>query len=91
LIDAKTQRILLNTLTLANQLGATVFTYKGDDIVKTILQFAKEYRVGHIVIGTPGKKTPFWRRLLGDVSIIEKLISNSTDINIVVLDTKAIN
>ncbi len=34
-IDAATQRILSNTLTLAQQLGATVFTYKGDDVVKT--------------------------------------------------------
>ncbi|HKQ33170.1 MAG TPA: PTS sugar transporter subunit IIA, partial [Thermodesulfobacteriota bacterium] len=51
-IDAETQRILSNTLTLAQQLGATVFTYRGDDVVKTILQFAKEYRVGHIVVGS---------------------------------------
>ncbi len=55
-IDAATQRILSNNMTLAKQLGATVFTYKGDDIVKTILQFAKEYRVGHIILGAPGKK-----------------------------------
>jgi two-component system sensor histidine kinase KdpD len=89
-IDAATQRILSNTLTLAQQLGATVFTYKGDDIVKTLLQFAKEYRVGHIVIGTPGRKLPFWRRLRGEVSIVERLITEGTDITVVVLDTKAI-
>ncbi|HSM88419.1 MAG TPA: sensor histidine kinase KdpD, partial [Desulfobacterales bacterium] len=40
-IDSETQRVRSNALTLAQQLGATVFTYKGDDIVKTILQFAK--------------------------------------------------
>jgi two-component system sensor histidine kinase KdpD len=56
LIDSETQRLLSNTLTLAQSLGATVFTYKGEDIVKTILQFAREYRVGHIVTGSPGKK-----------------------------------
>jgi two-component system sensor histidine kinase KdpD len=89
-IDAATQRILSNTLTLAQQLGATVFTYKGDDIVKTLLQFAKEYRVGHIVIGTPGRKLPFWRRLKGEVSIVERLITEGKDVTIVVLDTKAI-
>ncbi len=77
-IDAATQRMLSNTLTLAQQLGATVFTYKGDDIVKTILQFAREYRVGHIVIGTPGRKMPFWRRLKGEVSIVERLITEGT-------------
>lgn len=89
-IDASTQRILSNTLTLAQQLGATVFTYKGDDVVKTILQFAKEYRVGHIVIGTPGK-VPFWRRLRGEASIAERLVTEGTGITLVVLDTKTIS
>lgn len=89
-IDAATQRMLSNTLTLAQQLGATSFTYKGEDIVKTILQFAKEYRVGHIVIGTPGRKVPFWRRLLGEVSIVERLVTEGRGITVVVLDTKAI-
>jgi two-component system sensor histidine kinase KdpD len=88
-IDASTQRILSNTLALAHQLGATVFTYKGDDIVKTILQFAKEYLVGHIVIGTPGRKVSFWRRLRGEVGIVERLITEGTGITVVVLDTKA--
>ena len=89
-IDATTQRMLANTLTLAQQLGATVFTYKGDDVVKTLLQFAKEYRVGHIVIGTPGRKMPFWQRLRGERSIVERLVTEGTGVTVVVLDTKAI-
>ena len=86
-IDAETQRILSNTLSLAQQLGATVFTYRGDDVVKTILQFAKEYRVGHIVVGSTRGKYPYWRRLLGRKSIVERLITESEGITIVVLDT----
>lgn len=89
-IDAATQRMLSKTLTLAQQLGATVFTYRGDDVVKTILQFAKEYRVGHIVIGTPGRKVPFWRRIAGHESIVERLITEGKGITVVVLDTKTI-
>ncbi|MGE4487924.1 MAG: PTS sugar transporter subunit IIA [Kiritimatiellales bacterium] len=89
-IEAATQRVLANTLTLAQQLGATVFTYKGDDVVKAILQFAKEYRVGHIVIGAPGKPVPFWRRLRGEVSIAERLIKEGAGITVVVLNTKAV-
>ncbi len=63
-IDATTQRYLLDTLTLANALGAMVFTYKGEDIADTILHFAREYRVGHIVIGRPSP-LPFWKNWLG--------------------------
>ncbi len=88
-IDASTHRILSDTLTLANRLGAQVFTYKGDDIVKALLQFASEYRVGHIVIGTPGKSVPFLRRLAGEKSIAERLMLESRNITVVVPDTKA--
>jgi len=87
-IDAETQRLLSNTLGLAHQLGAMVFTYKGDDIVKTILQFAREYRVGHIVIGSPGRELSFWQRLWGRVSIVERLVRESRGISVVVLDTR---
>lgn len=89
-IDAATQRLLSNTLSIAQELGATVFTYKGDDVVKTILRFAKEYRVGHIVIGSTRKSFPFWKRLLGQTGIIERLIMESSGITIVVLDTASI-
>ena len=89
-IDAATQRMLSNTLTLAQQLGATVFTYKGDDVVKTILQFAKEYRVGHIVIGSPDRKMSFWKRLRGETSIVERLVIEGNGITVVVPDTKTI-
>lgn len=87
-IDAVTQRVLSNNMTLAKQLGATVFTYKGEDIVKTILQFAKEYRVGHIILGSPGKKLSFLRRLIGGEGVVERLITESKGHTIVVLDTK---
>lgn len=87
-IDSETQRLLANALSLAQQLGATVFTYRGDDIVKTILQFAREYRVGHIVIGTPGRDLPFWKRLMGEKGIIERLISEGRGMTVVVLDTR---
>jgi two-component system sensor histidine kinase KdpD len=86
-IDATTQRILSRTLTLAHQLGATVFTYKGDDVARTILQFAREYRVGHIVLGSPGNKVPFFRRLRGEISIMERLVTEGRGMTVVVLDT----
>ena len=74
-IDARVQRLLSNTLALAQQLAATVFTYKGDNVVKTILQCAREYRVGHIIIGNSGRQLLFWQRLMGRQTVVEQLIS----------------
>jgi two-component system sensor histidine kinase KdpD len=87
-IDATTQRYLLDTLTLANMLGAIVFTYKGEDIVDTILQFAREYRVGHVVIGRPGP-VPWWKRILGRKTVVEELILKAHGLTVVVVDAKA--
>lgn len=87
IIDAQTQRILHGTLGLAKELGAMVFTYKGEDIAQTILRFAKEYRVGHIVIGSPGSISG-WKRFLGQRSVVERLIEKGRDLTIVVCDTR---
>lgn len=85
-IDPQTLNALSNTLTLAKQLGAIVFTYKGEDIADTILRFAKEYRVGHIIIGTP-KKLPFYQRIFYEKNLMERLVQEAKDINIIVVDT----
>ena len=87
-IDAATQRYISETLTLANLLGAVVFTYKGEDVVDTILHFAKEYRVGHIVIGRPGP-LPLWQRLVRRKTLVERLILKAKDLTVVVVDVKA--
>jgi two-component system, OmpR family, sensor histidine kinase KdpD len=86
-IDAQTQRLLSGALTLAKELGAMVFTYKGGDIADTILRFAREYRVGHIVLGSPAT-IPFWRRITGERSIPERLMDETQGMTIVVLDTR---
>jgi len=85
-IDATTQRLLGDTLTLANQLGATVFTFKGTDIADTILRFAEEYRVNQIVIGSP-HPIPWWKRvLLGKRSVAEDLIMRQKNVTVIVVD-----
>jgi two-component system sensor histidine kinase KdpD len=87
-IDAATQRLLADTLTLANQLGATVFTFKGQDVADTILRFAREYRVGQVVIGRP-RPLPWWKRLAGARTVAERLIRRSTGVTVVVVDAEA--
>jgi two-component system sensor histidine kinase KdpD len=86
-IDAHTQRLISGALTLAKELGAMVFTYKGEDIADTILRFAREYRVGHIVLGSPAH-VPFWKRITGEQSIPERLMDETQGMTIVVLDTR---
>ncbi len=87
-IDAGTQRILAGTLTLAKQLGAMVFTYKGEDVAETILRFAREYRVGHIVVGHPAPLSTR-KRLLGKRSVVDRLVNNDDGITVVVLGARA--
>ena len=85
-IDAGVQRNLSETLTLAKQLGAMVFTYKGHDIADTILQFAKEYRVGHIVVGN-SRPRPLLKRIGRNKTVVETLIRNARGVSVIVLDT----
>jgi two-component system sensor histidine kinase KdpD len=86
-IDAHTQRILSGTLTLAKQLGAMVFTYKGEDIADTILRFGREYRVGTIVVGSP-TPLPVWKRWMGERSTVDRLVHDARGMTVVVLDTR---
>src|SRR5512139_1792571 len=85
-IDTHTQQIISSTLTLAKQLGAIVFTYKGEDVVRTLLQFGKEYRVGHIVIGSPTARS-LWEKLRGKTGIVDRLIHEAKGVTVTVLDT----
>ena len=86
-IDARTQRLLSDTLTLAKQLGAMVFTYKGEDVVDTLLRFAAEYCVGHIVVGRSAPK-PFWERLRGRRHVVADLLKKARGVVVTVLDTR---
>jgi two-component system, OmpR family, sensor histidine kinase KdpD len=86
-IDAETQRILASALTLAKQLGAMVFTYKGEDVAETILRFAREYRVGHVVVGSPAPISA-WNRIRGKKTVVDRLMLDAEGATIVVLDTR---
>jgi two-component system sensor histidine kinase KdpD len=65
-----------------------VFTYRGEDVGETIIRFAREYMVGHIVLGTPAP-IPRWKRILGKKSIPERLMEEVYGATIVVLDTRS--
>ena len=86
-IDAGVQRMLSDTLTLAKQLGAVVFTYKGESVVETILGFAREYRVGHIVVGKSSRR-PFLKRLGRRKDVVERLIAAARGVTVIVVDPR---
>jgi two-component system sensor histidine kinase KdpD len=85
-IDGRTQDALAHTLTLAKQLGAIVFTFKGEDLPGTILRFAREYHVGHIIIGTPHRLS-FLQKARLKRTLSERLVLAARGIHIVVVDT----
>lgn len=87
MIDARTHTALSSSLTLAKQLGAMVFTNKGSDVAVTIHDFAREYRVGHIVVGSPAH-VPLWKRIFGVRSIVERLVDSADGMTVVVLCPK---
>jgi two-component system sensor histidine kinase KdpD len=82
-VDAQTQRQINNALTLANQLGATVFTFKGSDVVDTIAAFVKEYSITHIMVGR--SQRPWYRRWFGQ-SVLDRLIRAVPGVDVVVVD-----
>jgi two-component system sensor histidine kinase KdpD len=51
-----------------------------------MLHFAREYRVGHIVIGRPGPLST-WKTWLGRKTIVERLILKACGVTVVVVDT----
>jgi two-component system sensor histidine kinase KdpD len=83
-LDPETQKQLGETLELARHLGATVFTFQGEDVVETILRFAREVRAGHVVIGRPTPR-PAWRRRLRP-SLVDRLVDRATGLALVVVD-----
>jgi two-component system sensor histidine kinase KdpD len=86
-IETRTQRMISETLSLAKQLGAMVFTYKGEDIAQTILGFAEEYRVGHIVIGRPSP-AHFWQKLWRRKNVVQRVLENAKGSSVIVVDTR---
>ncbi len=85
--DAAQQRQMADILTLANQLGATVFTFKGEKIADAILRFAQEYRIGYVIIGKPSSKSR-WRRLFGQNDVAGELLRDGEDFNLIVINPR---
>jgi two-component system sensor histidine kinase KdpD len=86
-IDSTLQRYLLDDEQRARDLGAEVVRLRSDRPVDTLLEFARDHGVRHIVVGRSHK--PWWRRLLGQ-SPVFKLVTEAAgfDLHIVSLEER---
>ena len=81
--DAATHRAIAKNLELAQQLGGVPMTFRGPDVARAILAFAAEYAIRVVVMGKSHR--PWYRRLLGQ-SILERLLRESSGIDVTVVD-----
>jgi two-component system, OmpR family, sensor histidine kinase KdpD len=72
-------RALLDNINLASDLGAETFWLKSDDVVKALMEFAREKKITRIIIGRTHQT--LWNRLLRR-SISNKLIAQAVDFDI---------
>jgi two-component system sensor histidine kinase KdpD len=82
-IEAATQRQISNALVLAQQLDGVPMTFKGSDVVSTIVAFVKEYGITHIVMGRT--QLPWYRRWFGQ-SILDRLLRAVSGVDVVVVN-----
>ncbi|MDB5391440.1 MAG: kdpD [Planctomycetaceae bacterium] len=84
-IEAAVQRQISNTLELVQQLGGTPMTFKGSDVVATIVAFAREYGITHIVLGR--SRLPWYRRWFGR-SVLDRMLWELPNIDVLVTGTE---
>jgi len=70
---------LLDNINLAEDLGAETVWLKSDDVVKAVLEFAREKSISKIMIGRSHQ--PLWRRLL-QLNLPARLIAEGRDLDI---------
>ena len=73
-------------LSLAEQLGATIETRVGDDLIATVLEAARTRNATHIVLGRAN--LPRWRRMLRG-SLVAALLRRAPDVAIHVVPLQA--
>jgi len=81
-IDATTQRRVIDTLETAQKMGGLVFSLKGEDVAQTLVSFAREYGITHIVVGRPGSRK---LRRLFKKTLHEKILAQLPDVDLVVV------
>ncbi|HEV2169540.1 MAG TPA: universal stress protein, partial [Candidatus Binatus sp.] len=75
---------LLDNINVASDLGAETVWLKSDDVVKALIDFARDKGITKVIVGRTHQ--PRWRRWIkGDVPA--RLVANATDLDIEILAT----
>ena len=81
-ISSSDFRALLDNINLAADLGAETVWLKSNDVIKTLVDFAREKKVTLIVLGRT--RPNLWNRLRGS-SVSRKMIAAAQDIDIAIV------
>ncbi|MBE3602813.1 histidine kinase [bacterium] len=78
-IDTRNFVKLLDNINLAGDLGAETVWLKSDDVVRALVEFAREHGVTKIIVGRTSQ--PFWRRMLGR-TVPLRLVAAAPDLDV---------
>ena len=81
-LPAEAKDSVIQTLRLAESLGAQTITLSGQTMSEAILAYARDRNVSRIVVGKPTRK--LWQRILMG-SIVDALVQGSGDIDVQVI------
>ncbi|MDA8299718.1 MAG: sensor histidine kinase KdpD [Deltaproteobacteria bacterium] len=80
------ERYLSKNISVAENLGAAVFSFQSDDVVSGVIDFVKTNNISHLVIGATNEKRKFFG-IFPKKSIVNRLIDSLPNVSFHVIPT----
>jgi two-component system sensor histidine kinase KdpD len=80
------ERSLSKNISVAENLGASVFSFQADDVVSGVIDFVKSNNISHLVIGATNEKRKFFG-IFPKKSIVNRLIDSLPNVSFHVIPT----